>query len=125
MNLHLNYNTVEPFALKRIEKKIEKDKQNVIRLKADKEKGKITLDDKTTLTGIPEEAWKYKLRTRSALEWILDQYKDKTPTEKILQEFHEYNFEDYKEEVVDLIKRLVTVSVETVRIANAMEKAEK
>lgn len=37
--------------------------------------GRIILDTETTLAGIPSEAWDYKLGNRSALEWILDQYK--------------------------------------------------
>ena len=49
-------------------------------LKADKDKGIIVLDTETQLTGVPPEAWSYKLGNRSALEWILDQYKEKTPT---------------------------------------------
>ena len=50
-------------------------------LKPDKENGSIVLDGKTALTGIPTEAWEYRLGSRSALEWILDQYKERTPRE--------------------------------------------
>ena len=46
-------------------------------LRADKERGAIVLDGKTTLTGVPAEAWEYRLGSRSALEWVLDQYKGK------------------------------------------------
>lgn len=48
-------------------------------LKADKEARRIALDAQTTLSGVPPEAWEYKLGNRSALEWILDQYKEKKP----------------------------------------------
>ena len=44
------------------------------KLKADKAAGTIAIDEATTLSGIPPEAWDYKLGNRSAIEWILDQY---------------------------------------------------
>ncbi len=48
-------------------------------------KGKIfyftlrEIDEQTTLSGVPKEARDYKLGNRSALEWILDQYKEMKP----------------------------------------------
>ena len=45
-------------------------------LRADKSGGTITLDERTTLAGIPAEAWEYRLGNRSALEWVLEQYKE-------------------------------------------------
>jgi len=121
MDLHINYETVEPFDLKEITfNNIEKPKP---KLKADKETGTIILDDATTLTGISTEAWQYKLGNRSALEWILDQYKEKKPTDPtIAEKFNTYRFADYKPQVIDLLKRVCTVSVETMKIINVMSK---
>jgi predicted helicase len=122
MNLHLDYANAKPYMLTRKEKDIEKNRQNVTRLKADKKLGRIVLDDKTVLQDIPKEAWEYKLGNRSALEWILDQYKEKTPKDPtIKKDFNSYQFEDYKDHVIDLIQRLVTVSVESLRIIGEME----
>jgi predicted helicase len=93
-----------------------------VKLKADKEKGEIILDENTTLTGIPKEAWEYKLGNRSALEWVLDQYKEKKPSDPtIAEKFNTYKFADYKTQVIDLLKRVCTVSVETVKIVNQMK----
>lgn len=62
-------------------------------------------------------AWDYKLGNRSALEWVLDQYKEKKPSDPTIAErFNTYRFADYKEHVIDLLQRLCTVSVETMRI---------
>jgi predicted helicase len=95
------------------------------KLKADKETGTIILDEATTLTGIPKEAWDYKLGNRSALEWILDQYKEKKPTDPtIAEKFNTYRFADYKTQVIDLLKRVCTVSMETMKIFEEM-KGEK
>jgi len=119
MDLHLNYEKVKKYPLKQID--IETNKQNKPKLKADKEAGKIYLDQITTLQGIPSIAWDYQLGNRSALEWILDQYKEKKPRDKtIAEKFNTYRFADYKEHVIDLLKRVCTVSVETMKIIEEM-----
>lgn len=119
MDLHLNYETVKPFKLKDTTTKEIKNPK--CKLKADKEIGIITLDEATTLSGIPNEAWGYKLGNRSALEWVLDQYKEKKPSDPtIAEKFNTYKFADYKEQVIDLLKQVCTVSVETIRIVNQM-----
>ena len=94
-----------------------------VKLIANKEKGIIEIDELTFLTGVPKEAWDYKLGNRSALEWVLDQYKEKKPKDPtIAEKFNTYRFADHKVEVIDLLKRVCTVSVETVRIIKEMEQ---
>jgi predicted helicase len=96
------------------------------KLKADKEAGMIEIDELTFLTGVPKEAWEYKLGNRSALEWILDQYKEKKPTDPtIAEKFNTYSFADYKKQVIDLLKRVCTVSVETIKILKEMENIKE
>ncbi len=119
MELHLNYETAELYPLKRQNLKISKTPK--AKLKADKEQGLIFLDDNTTLSEIPAVAWEYKLGNRSALEWILDQYKEKKPKDAtIAEQFNTYRFADYKEQVIELLSRVCTVSVETVRIVELL-----
>ena len=75
-----------------------------------------------TLYSFPIGAWEYKLGNRSALEWVLDRYKEKKPKDPTIRErFNTYRFADYKEEVVTLLQRVCTVSVETVKIVRMME----
>ncbi len=58
----------------------------------------------------------------SALEWILDQYKEKKPKDlTIAEKFNTYRFADYKEQVIDLLERVCRVSVETVKVVGEME----
>ena len=124
MEIHLEYETAKPYKLK-VEhaKGKEKKEEPNVKLKADKDAGVIILDENTTISGIPNEAWEYKLGNRSALEWILDQYKEKKPTDPtIAEKFNTYKFADYKDFVIDLLKRVCTVSVETVRIVGEMEE---
>jgi len=120
MDLHLNYETAPKFPLKRLDNKLPANAQNKPKLKADKEAGKIHLDASTTLQGVPSEAWDYKLGNRSALEWILDQYKEKKPRDPTIEKFNTYRFADYKEQVIELLLRVCTVSVETMGIVGEM-----
>jgi predicted helicase len=129
MALHIGYETVKPWELERIDVPDDKSRKAGLAskpsLKADKDNGVIVLDSETQLTGIPAQAWTYRLGNRSALEWILDQYKEKTPKDPTIREkFNTYRFADYKEKVIDLLMRVTRVSVETMAIVEAM-KAEK
>lgn len=122
MELHINYETINPYPLTRVNSSETEITNPKPKLKADKIKGEIILDTVTTLTDIPKTAWEYRLGNRSALEWILDQYKEKKPKdETIAKQFNNYRFADYKEQVIDLLMRVCTVSVETVKIIQAME----
>jgi predicted helicase len=129
MALHIGYEAIEPWELERIDMPDEKSRKAGLApkamLKADKENGNIQLDGETQLTKVPPEAWTYRLGNRSALEWILDQYKEKTPKDPTIREkFNTYRFADHKEKVIDLLRRVTRVSVETMQIVEAM-RAEK
>lgn len=119
MKLHIKYEKAEPYKLER--KELTAKEHPKAKLKALKDIGVIALDDNTELEGIPKEAWEYKLGNRSALEWILDQYKEKKPSDPtIAEKFNTYKFADYKEQVIDLLKRVCTVSVETMKVIKQM-----
>jgi len=121
MDLHINYETVKPYRLKRVDAGTSAAPRP--KLKADKAAGTIELDSETVLQGVPAPAWEYKLGNRSALEWILDQYKEKKPSDAtIAEKFNTYRFADYKETVIELLKRVCTVSVKTVEITNRMSQ---
>jgi len=130
LDLHIGYESVEPWPLTRTDTPDERAEKAGLSpkpaLKADKDAGTITLDSETSLSGIPEECWDYKLGNRSGLEWILDQYKERTPRDPTIREkFNTYRFTDYREEVIDLILRVTRVSVETIQITDAMSKAKR
>ena len=103
------------------ESKDERGSKPTPRLIARKEQGIIEVDTATTLRGVPAEAWEYRLGTYSALEWILERYKEKKPKDPtIAEKFNTYRFADYKETVIDLLTRVCTVSVETMKIVKEM-----
>ena len=124
MNLHIHYENAEPYPLRLIQTNV---RANLLvcpkpKLKAIKTKGVIILDEQTELHDIPQEAWNYQLGNRSALEWIIDQYQEKRPKDPTIAKlFNTYRFADYKEQVIELLKRVCTVSIETMRIIKEME----
>ena len=128
--LHIGYEDVEPWPLKRLDTADAKARAAGVApkpmLRADKDNGSIRLDSETQLSGVPPEVWDYRLGNRSGVEWILDQHREKTPKDPTIREkFNTYRFADYKEKVIDLIMRVTRVSVETVAITEAMKNAKR
>ncbi len=130
MNLHINFDTVKPYNLKITESE-NIQKEPVSKLKIDKINKHVILDENITIKSIPKEIFEYKLGNRSAIEWILNQYKEKNYTKNTLakysdkqilnKKFNTYKFADYKEQIIDLIKRISTVSIKTIEIINKMK----
>ena len=119
LDLHLEFETADPWPLERVDKDGVTPKRAILR--ADKERNVITLDEQTTLVGVPAEAWDYWLGSRSGLEWVLDQYKERKPRDPTIRErFNTYRFADYKERVVDLLGRVCAVSAFTTTIVNEL-----
>ena len=130
MALVIVYESAPTFPVKRVDILDDKARKAGLApkaiLKADKASSRIILDSETTLSGVPTAAWDYMLGNRSALEWVLDQYKEKKPKDPTIREkFNTYRFADYKEKVVDLLMRVTTVSVETMQIVNEMRAARR
>ena len=134
LDLHLGFETAEPWPLERVDsptaqrvdsptahpEPVEGRAARAI-LRADQEKGIIQLDDRTSLAGVPPEAWEYRLGNRSALEWVLDQYKERKPRDPTIAErFNTYRFADHKERVIDLLARVCAVSAFTTTIVNEL-----
>ena len=130
LDLHIGFESVEPWGLERVEagaalspmegeggSSTGSGRVGKVILRADKAGGVIRLDERTSLAGVPAEAWEYRLGSRSALEWVLDQYKERKPRDPTIRErFNTYRFTDYKERVIDLLGRVCTVSATTVGI---------
>ena len=120
LNLHIGFESADPYPLERVEKATDPGKAV---LRTNKELGTVVLDGRTTLTGVPAEAWEYSLGNRSALEWVLDQYKERAPRDPTIRErFNTYRFADHKERVIDLLQRVCTISVETVNTTRKLKQ---
>lgn len=125
LDLHLHYETVDPYALERVEREGNPNRAPVAKLQAHPDTGEIVLDTVTTLRGVPAQAWEYRLGNRSAIEWVLEYHKERKPRDPTIRaQFNTYRFADHKERVVDLLQRVTTVSVETVRIVEQMREID-
>ena len=123
LDLHLGFESAAPYPLERREANSSKTRNDGVRpiLRANRDNNTITLDEQTTLAGIPESAWEYRLGARSALEWVLDQYKERKPRDPtIAAQFNTYRFANHKEQVIDLLRRVCTVSVQTMDVVDDM-----
>jgi predicted helicase len=128
LDLHIGYESVAPFHLTRTDlpdRKVRGTGQTPsVILKADRKNGIIVLDAETQLASVPREAWDYQLGNRSALEWVLDQHKERSPKDPTIREkFNTYRFTDYKERIINLLMRVTTISLKTVQIVEAMRTA--
>jgi predicted helicase len=83
-----------------------------------KDKTQLRYNEFLTLSGIPAEAYEYRLGNRSALEWVVDQYRVSTDARSGLK--NDPNREDDPEYIVRLVEQVVTVSVETVRLVREL-----
>jgi predicted helicase len=77
-----------------------------MKLSADKQS--LRVNESLALGGIPAEAFEYRLGSRSALEWVIDQYQVKGESDP--------NREDDPGYIVRLVGQVVRVSLATVRI---------
>ncbi len=85
-------------------------------MKLSKDKTEIKYNDFLTLKGIPKEVFNYKLGHKFALEWVIDQYQIKTDKRSgIINNPNKLEDEEY---IVKLIGKIITVSLETVKIVN-------
>ena len=119
-DLHINYNSVPKY-----DKLTLKETPNMsldwrIEKMKFKDKTQIEYNDFLTIENIPVKAHDYKLGKRSTLEWIVDQYRFKkdqdTKKHKGSYITNDPNRESEPRYIVDLIARVITVSLETVKI---------
>ena len=116
--LHLNYETLEPYALHWLESDDVPLSYRVDRMKLSKDKTALIVNDSLTLTDIPPDAFAYRLGNRSALEWVIDQYRLKTDKRSGIRS--DPNRLDDEEYIVRLVGQVVRVSVETVEIVRGL-----
>ncbi|WUH95879.1 DEAD/DEAH box helicase [Streptomyces sp. NBC_00433] len=125
-DLHISYEAVKPYAAldETVTGSPDTDATELYRvvkmkLRSKQDKSTIIYNSRVTLSNIPEVAYRYQLGARSAIEWIIDRYQVKQ--DKASGIVNDPN--DWSEEpryIIDLLKKIVTVSVETVRIVDAL-----
>ena len=127
-DLHVNYERVEHAPADPWERyRIGERKMRFPALgRRDKDVTRLEYNDYMTLTGIPAEAQGYSISGRSPLEWIIDRYHVKTDKASgIVNDPNDFLREQGRPDaVVDLIKRLVTVSMRTQELLETLPALE-
>ncbi len=118
--LHTGYESQKEFKLKRVETKGVKPDWRVERMKLSKDKSALIYNDWLTIGGIPAATHDYRLGNRSALDWIIDQYRVERAKENPDEITSDPNRDDDEEYIVRLIGQVITVSVETVKLVNSL-----
>ncbi|WP_308466675.1 type ISP restriction/modification enzyme [Rathayibacter soli] len=123
--LHLNYETAQPYPLHETRIAGARDrvkKMRYARTGKTVDKTTITYNCAITSSGIPLEAQEYLLGSHSALDWIIERYQVKTDKASgILNDPNDWADQHGNARyILDLIIRIATVSVETVKIVNPL-----
>ena len=118
-DLHINYESVPKYdKLEHIETPGLPIDWRVEKMKLSKDKTQLKYNDFLTLDGIPAAASEYRLGNRSALEWVVDQYRVKRDKRSGI--VNDPNRTDQPQYIVDLIARTITVSLKTVEIVGRL-----
>ena len=114
MELNIDYEKQPEYPLEQIEDPKAEVSFRVDRMKLSKDKSELRYNDFLLLRGIPAAAFDYRLGNRSALEWVIDQYRVSTdPRSGIV---NDPNREDDDHYILRLIGQVITVSLETQKI---------
>jgi predicted helicase len=116
--LHVNYEAQPEYPLEMIEKPGVPLDWRVEKMRLTKDKTRIIYNDFLTLSGIPPETFEYRLGNRSALEWVIDQYR--VSTDKRSGITNDPNRPDDPQYIVRLIGKVITVSLETMKIVKGL-----
>lgn len=123
-DLHLGYESIEPWPLAEVVAPGAKPSYRVEKLRYPKDgkvenKSAIIVNPTLMLTGIPDKAYRYEINGQSALWWVKDRYQFKTDKDSgIVNDPNKWS--DDPRYVVDLIARVARVSMETVAIVDAL-----
>lgn len=126
--LHLGYEAIEPWPVKEVGSSLLPGPVQKVKWgkRKDPETGK-KVDDHTILIynenlvirDIPEAAQRYTVNGRSPLEWVIDRYQVKIDKASgIVNDPNEYS--DDPRYIVDLIEKLIRVSMETMEIVDQL-----
>lgn len=127
-DLHVNYESVAPYPLDvRLVTGTDATDRETWRVAKMKWRTKgdfsaIVYNPKVTITGIPVEAERYLLGSRSALGWIIDRYQRKVDKASgIVNDPNDWcDEQDDPTYIVNLIRRVTTVAVETMKIVDKL-----
>ncbi len=123
-DLHVNYESQPEYdKLKFVQTPDVPLNWRVEKMKLSKDKTSLIYNDFLTLSSIPPKTFDYQFGTRSALEWIIDQYRVKTDKRSGI--VNDPNRSDDPQYIVQLIGKVITVSLETIAIIKELPTLTK
>jgi len=123
IDMHLDYEQAKEYPLKWIENRDVPFSLRVEKMRLTPDKTAVIVNESLTLSGIPQECFQYRLGNRSALDWIIDQYQ--VSEDKRSGIVSDPNNLDDEECIVRLVRKVITVSVDTVRLVNELAQSVK
>jgi predicted helicase len=120
MDIHLNYEQASEYPLQWIENPTFPFSWQVKKMRLTADRTAVIVNESLTLAGIPPECFAYRLGNRSALDWIIDQYQ--FSEDKRSGIVSDPNREDDEEYIVRLLGKVITVSVETVKLVQELAR---
>jgi predicted helicase len=127
---HLDYEEVDPWPLEELTTDAEPSclvqKMRFAKNGSAIDKTRIIYNSHLTLAGIPDEAYRYEVNGRSAIEWIMDRYQVKTDRDSgIVNDPNDWAAEhENPRYIIDLLKRIVSVSMATNEIVEHLPELE-
>ena len=127
-NLHLNYETVEPYRGVRIiygagsDINYRVEKMHFAKDGKETDKTKIIYNHQIVIENIPLEAYGYVVNGKPAIEWIMERYAVTTHKESgIVNDPNDWATETGKPKyILDLLQSVINVSVQTVEIVKGL-----
>lgn len=130
-DLHLNYESKEMYPVsfaKDISNLTDKDYYlTKMKFASKTDKSKIIYNSKITIEGIPEEAYEYLVNGKSAIEWVMERQGVSTHKDSgIINDANDWAIEtmDNPRYPLELLQRVITVSIETVKIVGQLPKLD-
>ena len=117
-DIHVGYEQMSPYPLTMVETPGQAPTWRVEKMRLSKDKQSVHYNEFLTLEGIPEKAFAYRLGNRSALEWVLDQYRVKVDKRSGI--VNDPNHTDDDQYIIKLLQKVIAVSVETVAIVEGL-----
>jgi predicted helicase len=116
--LHLGYEQAAEYPLEWVVDEEVAFTWRVEKMKLSKDKTAVVVNEALTLQGVPPTCFAYRLGNRSALEWVIDQYRVKTDKRSGITS--DPNRADDQRYIPRLVCKVVQVSVETVALVEAL-----
>ena len=138
-DLHINYETVDPYPVEYEQGKLAIQMLNdedyrVKEMKFAKgkdgekhDKTKVIYNSKITMTGIPLEAYEYVVNGKPALEWVMERQAVTTHKDSgIENDANDWAIETMgnAKYPLELFQRVITVSLETMKIVKALPRLD-